>query len=223
VLVTFQRPDGTTRTARMLPDTGGGGFLLTDPLARELGVTMGPSTREDGQLFASVTSPVIARLGPVLLALTPQRIAVMVGRDNVLPTAAAGHAEGMIPGHVLARYHVVFDYPARALTLAAPGVLTPRGTPLPMRVGNASRYPGAFGEAATLGGATLETMMLPQGQWGPFALGEVGVTSQREGTFERYMSGMMRAPIVGSLAGNVLKSFRVELDYAHERLFLSRP
>jgi hypothetical protein len=85
------------------------------------------------------------------------------------------------------------------------------------------RYPGAFGEAATLGGQTLETMILPQGRWGPFTLGEVGVTSQREGTFERYMSGMMRGAIVGSLAGNVLKSFRIELDYAHERLYLSQP
>jgi hypothetical protein len=51
----------------------------------------------------------------------------------------------------------------------------------------------------------------------------VGVTSQRAGTFERYMSGIMRTSIVGSLAGNVLKGFRVELDYANERLYLSRP
>ncbi len=266
VMVTFQRADGSTRATRMLLDTGGGGFLLTEPLARELGVTLGATTREEGQAFASVTSPVIARLGPVALALNPERIAVLVGRDNVLPTAAAGHAEGMLPGHVLAQYHVVFDYPARTFTLAAPGILTPRGTSLPMKVGNKSgfprtelqvegatyamlldtgasftmvsdavlktwgqrhpewpRYPGAYGEAATLGGQTLETMLLPQGKWGPFTLGEVGVTSQREGTFERYMSGIMRTSIVGSLAGNVLKAFRVELDYAHERLYLSRP
>ncbi len=266
VLVTIQRPDGATRTARMLLDTGGGGFLLTDPLARDLGLTRGPTTREEGQDFASVTSPVIARIGTVSLTLNPERISVEVGRDNVLPTAAAGHAEGMIPGHVLSQYHVVFDYLARAFTIAAPGVLTPRGTSLPMRVGNKSgfprtewqvdgttysmlldsgasftmvsevvlkalgqrhpewpRYPGAYGEAATLGGQTLETMILPQGQWGPFALGEVGITSQREGTFERFMSGIMRGPVVGSLAGNVLKGFRVELDYAHEKLYLSRP
>jgi hypothetical protein len=36
------------------------------------------------------------------------------------------------------------------------------------------------------------------------------------------MSQMMAAPIVGSLAGNVLKHFRVELDYANEKLYLSR-
>ena len=47
----------------------------------------------------------------------------------------------MFPGHVLSQYHVVFDYPARTFTLAASGVLTPRGTSLPMRVGNASGFP----------------------------------------------------------------------------------
>jgi len=43
------------------------------------------------------------------------------------------------------------------------------------------------------------------------------------GTFERYMSSMMTAPIVGSLAGNVLRGFRVELDYPGKRLYLSTP
>ncbi|WP_411281519.1 hypothetical protein [Gemmatimonas sp.] len=264
VIVTFQRPDGSVRTARFLLDTGGGGFLLTEPLARELGLTLGPVSREEGQSFARVTSPLAAWIGTLPLTLNPQRVSVLIGRDNVLPTAAAGHAEGMVPGHVLARYHVVFDYPGATLTLAAPGVLTPRGTPLPMPVSKGQgfprteievdgrrygmlldtgasftmvsevvlkawgkdhpewpRYPGAFGDAATLGGMTLETMFVPAGSWGAFPLRDVGVTSQREGTFERYMSGMMRGPIVGSLAGNILTGFRVELDYAHEMLYLS--
>ena len=264
VIVAFQRPDRTIRTARFLLDTGGGGFLITEPLARELGLKLGPTSREEGQVFAPVTSPVAARIGTVSLMLDPKRVFVVIGRDNVLPTANAGHAEGMVPGHVLSRYHVVFDYPAATFTLASPGVLSPRGTPLPMPVSSPQgfprteweidgtrygmlldtgasftmvsevllkawgqghpdwkRYPGAFGDAATLGGQTLETMFVPQGAWGAFPLREVGVTSQREGTFERYMSGMMRGPIVGSLAGNVLKGFRVELDYAHETLYLS--
>ena len=266
VEVTFQRADGSTRVARMLLDTGGGGFLLTDALARDLGVARGETMTEEGQSFASVTSPVRASLGAVVLKLNPERISVMVGKDNIRPNAGAGQADGMIPGHVLAQYHVIFDYPARAFTLAAPGSLVPRGTSMRMRVGKGSgfprteweidgathamlidtgasftmvsevvlkawgerhpdwpRHPGAYGQAATLGGQTLETMMLPQAQWGPFPLGEVGVTSQRAGTFERYMSAMMRGPIVGALAGNVLKGFRVELDYADEKLYLSRP
>ena len=72
-----------------------------------------------------------------------------------------------------------------------------------------------------LGGQTIETMFVPGARWGPFDV-ELGVVSQREGTFERYMSGMMAAPIIGSLGGNVLKDFRVELDYEQEKLYLSR-
>ena len=245
-------------------DTGGGGFLITEPLARELGFTMGAASREEGQAYAPVTSLVTARVGTFSLTLNPQRIFVVMGRDNVLPSTNAGHAEGMIPGHVLSRYHVVFDYPAATFTLASPGTLTPRGTAMPMPVSTPQGFPrtelqvngvmygmlldtgasftmvselllktwgrdhptwprhaGAFGDAATLGGQTLETMFVPEGSWGSAPLREFGVVSQREGTFERYMSGMMRRPIVGSLAGNVLSGFRVELDYAHETLYLS--
>lgn len=67
---------------------------------------------------------------------------------------------------------------------------------------------------------TLEAMFVPSARWGGHPLADLGVVSQREGTFERYMSPMMTAPIVGSLAGNVLKRFRVELDYANETLYL---
>jgi hypothetical protein len=34
---------------------------------------------------------------------------------------------------------------------------------------------------------------------------------------------MMAAPIVGSLAGNVLKRFRLELDYPNAKLYISGP
>ena len=80
-----------------------------------------------------------------------------------------------------------------------------------------------MGEAVTLGGTTLETMFLPDALWGPNKLGEFGVSSQREGTFEKWMSSMMTSPVVGSLAGNVLKRFRVELDYANAKLYVSAP
>jgi hypothetical protein len=183
----------------------------------------------------------------------------------MLPPGAPGHADGLLPGHVLAKYHVVFDYPAGTFTIARPGALAPRGTPSAMPVGAESGFPrteivvdgkpygmlldtgasftmvsqvvlaawgqahadwerhqGAHGEAATLGGETLETMYLPGATWNAIELGRFGVTSQREGAFEKWMSSMMAAPIVGSLAGNVLKQFRVDLDYPDAKLYLSR-
>ena len=264
ITVTFHRRDGSTRSARFLLDTGGGGFLITEPLARDLGLEWGATTREEGAEFAPVKNPPKAFVGNFPLELNPKRVSVIIGSDNVLPNAVAGHADGMLPGHVLSRYHVVFDYPNATFTLARPGVLTPRGDPFPMPVSKGPgfprteievdgvksgllldtgasftmvsevllkhwgsehpdwrRYPGAFGEAATLGGQTLETMFVPGGSWQSHQLNEFGVVSQRAGTFERYMSGMMTAPIVGSLGGNVLKHFRVELDYPNEKLYIS--
>jgi predicted aspartyl protease len=264
ITVTLRRADGSTRAARFLVDTGGGGFLITEPLARDLGLEWGTASREEGAEFALVKKVPEALVGEFPLELNPARVLVLIGKSNVLPNTNAGEAEGMLPGHVLSRYHVVFDYPNATFTLARPGVLTPKGDASPMPVAQRSgfprteievngekhgflldtgasftmvsdallkkwgsdhpdwpRHPGAYGEAATLGGQTLETMFLPGGAWQSHKLGEFGVTSQREGTFERYMSQMMAAPIVGSLAGNVLKRFRVELDYANQKLYLS--
>ena len=262
----FYRADGSKRTARFLVDSGGGGFLLSEPLARDLGLTWGPINQEGGQKFASAQTVPVVSVGEFVLQLNPQRVAVTIGRDSLTPKGAPGHADGLFPGHVLAQYHVVFDYPKGTFTLARPGVLTPKGEALPMPVAKRSgfprteievdgktygflidtgasftmvsaallkswgndhpdweRHPGAFGEAATLGGQTLETMFVPGGRWGPHKLDRFGVTSQIEGTFEKWMSGMMAAPIVGSLAGNVLKRFRVELDYPNNTLYLSAP
>ena len=262
----FSRPDGSKRTARFLVDSGGGGFLLTEPLARDLGLTWGEVRDEGGQKFGGAQTVPVVSVGQFVLQLNPQRVAVVIGRDSLTPKGAPGHADGLFPGHVLSQYHVVFDYPKGTFTLARPGVLTPKGDALPMPVSKRSgfprteievdgktygflidtgasftmvsavllkswgndhqeweRHPGAFGEAATLGGQTLETMFVPAGRWGPHKLDRFGVTSQLEGAFEKWMSAMMAAPIVGSLAGNVLKRFRVELDYPNSKLYLSAP
>jgi len=263
--ITFHRPDGSKRVARFLIDTGGGGFLIAEPLARDLGLKWGATMHEEGAEFATVMTPPNAFVGEFPLELNPERVAVMIGTDNILPKAAPGHADGMLPGHVLGRYHVVFDYPKAMFTLSRPGVLTPKGDVMPMPVSDRQkfprteievdgvtygmlidtgasftmvseallkswgskhadwpRHPGAFGDAATLGGMTLETMFVPSARWGSQSLQNSGVVSQREGTFERYMSAMMSKPIVGSLAGNVLRQFRLELDYPNQKLYLSQ-
>ena len=262
--LTFKKPDGTTRTARFLLDTGGGGFLLTESLARDLGMQWGATMHEEGSDFAMPTSQPTVFVKDFPLELNPKRVIVLVGKKNMLPPAAPGSAEGMIPGHVLSQYHVVFDYPAAQLTIARPGVLKPRGTVMEMPVSKPQGFPrteikvagstlgvlldtgasftmvselvlsswgtlypkwqrdsGAVGEAKTLGGMTLETMTALDASWGALPLKELGVVSQRAGTFEKYMSGMMTSPIGGSLAGNVLKHFRVELDFPNQKLYLT--
>ncbi len=264
--VTLQRADGSKRSARFLIDTGGGAFLITEALARDLGLRWGEPEREEGHEVAPLTVLPKASVGTMPLELDPHRVAVAIGSARILPPVAPGHEDGMLPGHVLAHFHVVVDYPNGRLTLARPGALKPTGDALPMPVSKRSgfprtemevdgmtygflldtgasftivseallkswaakhpdwpRSPGAVGEAATLGGSTLETMSVPNARWGANRLGEFGVTSQKEGTFEHWMSSMMTSPVVGSLAGNVLKRFRVELDYPNEKLYLSTP
>jgi hypothetical protein len=260
--VAFRRSDGAARTARFVVDSGGGAFLIAEPMARDLGLKWGQTMREEGQEFGRPAVPPVAFVGEMPLDLDSNRVLVVVGADHL--SIPGARADGLFPGHLLARYHVVFDYPNATFTLARPGTLKPQGNAMPMPVSKRSgfprtelevdgvkygllidtgasftmvsevllsswgtrhpdwpRHPGAFGEAATLGGQTLETMFVPGGRWGQNVLGEFGVTSQKKGTFENWMSSMMTSPIVGSLAGNVLKRFRVELDYPNEKLYLS--
>jgi hypothetical protein len=262
--VTLRAADGRTRTARFLVDSGGGGFLLTEPLAKELGLGLGEVEEEEGTKFASVTTPLQASVGTMALDLDPTRIAVEIGGDNILPAAAPGHADGLLPGHVLAHYDVVFDYPAGTFTLARVGALPHQGTPRAMPVQARSGFPrteleidgtthgflvdtgasftmvstklleawgsahpdwprqsGAVGEATTLGGQALETMTVRGARWGATDLGELALVSQQAGVFEKWMSSMTAAPIVGSLAGNVLKRFRLELDYPDQQLYVT--
>jgi len=264
VELTFHRTNGATRTARFVVDSGGGGFLMVESLARDLGLKWDKTIREEGSEIAQPSVPPVAFVGGMPLDLDTNRVMVLVGSERI--AAPGARAEGLFPSHLLARYHVIFDYPNGKFTIARPAVLKPQGKALPMPVSRRSGFPrteievdgmtygflldtgasftmvsevllkswgdkhsdwprhkGAYGEAVTLGGQTLETMFVPGGRWGEFPLAEFGVTSQREGTFEKMMSGMMTAPIVGSLAGNVLKRFRVELDYPNEKLYLSTP
>jgi hypothetical protein len=84
---------------------------------------------------------------------------------------------------------------------------------------------GAVGAANMIGGAfdaKAEMLRLPEMQWDTFDLPRVGVVSRPPGTFEKQMSDMMTAPIVGSIAGNVLRAFRIEIDYRHGLTYLEK-
>ena len=84
---------------------------------------------------------------------------------------------------------------------------------------------GAYGPAnMMLGPMEVSFSMLRIGalQWGPFTLKNVGSVSRPKGNYERMMSQLTGRPVIGSIGGNVLRHFRVDIDYPNNRLYLKR-
>lgn len=256
--------NGKSREIRFLVDTGGGGLMLPEAIADDLGLAIQREEvhEEEGMRFAPLETPHI-EIDGFALDLGGARCAAVLGETSVLPGSTP---EGFLPGHVLAKHHVIFDYPARRFTLAKPGSRVPRGERVSSPVEAQSGFPrieldvagrkagflldsgasftmisitelehwrvadarlaslsGAVGEANMVGGP-METnamlLQLPALRWGPFALDGVLAVSRPPGTFEGWMSGMMTEPIIGAIGGNVLRNFRVEIDYAAGATYL---
>jgi len=75
---------------------------------------------------------------------------------------------------------------------------------------------GAVGAANMVGkhfDATNELLRIPEIKWGSILLRNVGMVSRPAGVYEKVVSEDMTAPIVGALSGNVLRQFRLDLDY----------
>ena len=84
---------------------------------------------------------------------------------------------------------------------------------------------GAYGPAnMMLGPVETSFKMLRIGtmQWGPFTLENVGSVSRPSSNYEQVMSRMTGRAVVGSIGGNVLRHFRVDIDYPNDRLYLKR-
>lgn len=84
---------------------------------------------------------------------------------------------------------------------------------------------GAYGPAdMMLGNAEASFRMLRIGvlQWGPFTLTDVGSVSRPSGSYEKKMSRLTGTPVIGSVGGNVLRNFRLDIDYPQERVYLMR-
>ena len=130
VEIAFQRADGSPRPARAWVDTGGTTVTVAESLARELGVDLSAMPAAVGKSFATQTPVPRMSLGGIALDTSGMNLAVRSGRF-ALPGV---QAECVLPARCLRRLHVVFDYPARQLTVALPGALTPLGTAVPCRV-----------------------------------------------------------------------------------------
>jgi predicted aspartyl protease len=133
----FTKPDGSIRKARFWVDTGGGGFLLCESLANDLNLKLGTPFDADGGKMAAVPPPP-ASLGGMPLNLEGARSYVSIGSKTMTPGV---NAEGLFPGHILQRYHVIFDYPGKKFTLAKPNSIKPRGIRINSPVNQQSGFP----------------------------------------------------------------------------------
>jgi hypothetical protein len=254
--VELVRPDGSLRPARAWVDTGNQFFLLTESLASELGIAPAGGAEQGtqyGQGFAEEAPRV--HLGGLPLDTAGIRSKILLGA-RAMPGVPA---EVNLPASALRHDHVVFDYPARRLTVARPGALEPSGVAVPCKVnpdtgifqlvatadgvpvelavdtGSAytwvstaltsawqSRHPewpwatGAAGAANFFGfpfesGGTL--MRLPELGIGSLVARGVGVLGLPQELFD-WFAKKAAGPVVGLIGANVLKGFRLEVDYA---------
>jgi predicted aspartyl protease len=248
----FRQADGKKRTACTWVDTGGGTFHITESLAHELGFELGEvhgnfakiSEPEvfvkDLRLDVSEAYPSV-QLGATLLspgfpaeAFIPGRVLknyhVIFDYPNETFTLAEPgsvqprgsklstpisfmgfpHLELEIRGE---RYGFLLDTGA-SYTMVSKALLEKLGL---------KQTVGAVAEA-NMGVPAEEnlTMARIDCDLGDVELKQVGVVARPEGIFENYMSEMMTAPIVGAIAGNVLKALRVEIDYAQGYTYLEQ-
>jgi predicted aspartyl protease len=265
VELTFRRPDGSPRKARAWVDTGGGWFAITEPLAKEIGVTRSGDDIQVGDGHATPIAHPDVRLGEMPLDLSTANVYEVLGETQMEPGI---NAEAFLPARVLMHYDAIFDYPARLFTLARSGALKPRGERIVATVNLESGFPrveisvggerygflvdtgaaytmisrellekwgaahsnwpkldGAVAEANMIGNEMDTNALLvriSRMELGPLPIDSVGAVSRRAGIFETSMSRMMTAPIVGAIAGNVLKTMRIEIDYPGSAIYVQR-
>ena len=204
------------------------------------------------------------RFGTLPLPLDGVACSVVPGARYPFPGVLA---EANLPSTVMRRFDVLFDYPGRAMTLAAPGRLQFRGTRVPCL---ADPKTGIVQVEVRVGGETLSFALdngasytlVPEGlvqslgkshpewathrglmgcanmwgmkaepEWPMVRLGEIqvgpvrvsgaGASGLPEGLFEWY-SQKTAAPVSGLLGPNVLRAFRVGIDFAGGAVFLDR-
>ena len=153
--------DGSWQPALLWVDTGNPSFSMSEPLARRLGYDLGAANEN-----MLVQPPAAVRIGGMELDFQGVRTLVMFDPKWLF---GAMHNDANLPSTVLQRYHVVFDYPKRLLTIAKPGALEPRGVRAPASV---QRETGIVQIDATIDGDSL-SFALDNGASYSYASGDV--------------------------------------------------
>jgi hypothetical protein len=261
VEVQLIRPDGSVRKVAAWVDTGNESLILTEAVARDVGVEVPTpgKDQEHGSVRSASPAPGV-RFGGMTLDVTG--IPTLVRRGSRVNPGVP--AEVHLPASALRHDHVVLDYPARRLTVARAGALAPRGVAVPCGVNPTT---GLFQVAATLDGETVQLgvdngssgtwisetltaawrtrhpdwpqttgavgsanffgfgfeargalMRLPEIAIGPMRAAGVAVLGLDQRLFDWY-STKSAASVAGFIGANVLREFRVEVDYPNEMTY----
>jgi hypothetical protein len=259
VEVEFLLPSGILRKATAWVDTGIEEILLSESLARALELEIPDLDPEALLTEIRATAPPM-RLGGLPLSVEGLPVKIFPG-DRALPGIPA---EANLPAAALRQSHVVFDYPARQITIAQPGVLEPKGVKLPCRINAETGLimvtaildgePVALGVDNGAAGTWVSTLLTKKWRnrhpdW-PHAKGAAGSTNffgfafELQGTLMRlpelglgafrvrdvallgidqrmwdWYSQKSAAPVLGILGPNVLREFRIEIDFPNQKSY----
>jgi hypothetical protein len=122
----FQRKDGSWRKALVWVDTGNPDFILSEELARDLGIDLSAREKdaEGNARHFEVPPPAGVRIGGMLLDFGSAKSEVLFQPSWLFLTM---HCDANLPSTVLMKYQVVLDYPRLRATIAKPGSLPHRG------------------------------------------------------------------------------------------------
>lgn len=128
----MQRKDGTWRKVRLWIDSGSSEFFISESLARDLGIEL--SATEDSTFKSAnydINPPAGLRIGGKILDFEGLKTRVKFQPYWLFTTM---QSDGNLPATLLKKYHIVFDYPEKQLTISEPGSRVPQGIDVPITV-----------------------------------------------------------------------------------------
>lgn len=122
--------DSSWHKVRLWVDTGNPTLFLSETLARDLGIDLSAA---DDTSFRSpnldVQTPKSIQIGGMKIDLEGVKSRVVFQPFWLF---SAMHNDANLPSSIFEKYHVVFDYPQKKLTISEPGCQKPRGIPVPI-------------------------------------------------------------------------------------------